>query len=84
MVETSKKCVKNGENPNVPYSQCERRIKIYVFKQQRFPNTGTKKCGKWGELGENKGKVCPACPARQRILLVTRAISTGTHNLPMR
>ena len=49
----SKKCVKKGENPNIPYPKCERSIKISVFKQQCFPYTGTK----IAENGGNRGKI---------------------------
>ena len=48
MVEMSKKCVRKakvGETPNIPHPQCERSIKIPVFKQQQVANTGTKNGG---------------------------------------
>ena len=54
------KGVKVGGNPNILHPQCERSIKIPVFKQQQVHNTGTtrgQKMGKegenWGEMGEN-------------------------------
>ena len=56
MVEMGKKCVKKGENPNIPYPQRERCIKISVFKQHRVPNTGTKNAENGGNRGEIRGK----------------------------
>ena len=37
MVEMSKKCVKKGENPNIPYPLCERSIKICMYKGKVCP-----------------------------------------------
>ena len=59
----SKKCVKKVENPNVPYPQCERSIKMSVFKQQCVPNTGTKNAENGGNCGKIRGKFarCARC-----------------------
>ena len=53
-------CDGNGqkmcENPNIPYPQCERSIKISVFKQHRVPNKGTQNAENGGNWGEIRGK----------------------------
>ena len=61
-MEMSKKCVKKGENPNIPYPQCGRSIKISGFKQQCVPNMGTKNAENGGNWGKTSGKLARCAP----------------------
>ena len=76
----SKTCVKKGENPNIPHPQCERSIKISVFKQQRVPNTGTKNAENGGNWGKIRGKF--ARRARRANVLSMPHTNSGVPTTP--